>query len=316
MHRSIDMEGHKQGMDYQEAISQLKNLDLRTYPHEEVKNLIRMFGKFGVIQMILHPGKSIIRARPMNPGDKFNTRASLSYKPAEYNKSYQRASTPLQTMFYGSDIPIDLPREERVNARIVSALETCDLLRDHVCEGEQLVTFSKWVVKDDIPLIAICYHKDFVNKSLHTKDLYDAYLRDSHGLDADTRRRSVAVTEYLAGEFAKKEISHDYEYLVSAVFAETCLRNGMAGVYYPSVRADAKGYNVAIAPEFVDKRLRLVAAGECTIYKRGDYTIGDNDTLCMVEDDSRPFEFIPVPRQYHMGRENVMKEFDRRMSER
>jgi hypothetical protein len=91
--------------DYLDTIKALQSLNLATYPKHEIIRLIRKFGQFGIIQMTLHPGKSIIRARPMNPNEHFRTRAELSYKPALANKTYQRASTPDQTMFYGAVIP-------------------------------------------------------------------------------------------------------------------------------------------------------------------------------------------------------------------
>jgi hypothetical protein len=298
-------------MEYKEVIKKLLEIDLSTYPDQQILTLIKGFGKFGVIQMVLHPGKVILRARPMNSGDKFNTRAALSYKPAEYNNTYQRASTPKQTMFYGGVIPEGIAYGELDNARIIGALETSHLLRNPGHDGEQRVAFSKWQVTKDIPLIAICYHKDFVNNSTHTKELYEYYHRSIDGLDPELKQKSNDITEFLAQQFAKKPIEHDYEYMISAIFSEITVNRGMAGVYYPSIRADAKGYNVAISPRFTDECLRLVAAGECTIYKKGDHTIGDNDTISMINDDSKPFQFSPISPEYHMGHERVMEEFSR-----
>jgi hypothetical protein len=301
--------------EYVDTIHALLSLDLSTCPKEEIIRLIRQFGSFGLIQLTLHPGKSIIRARPMGPSEHFRSRAELSYKPASANKTYQRASTPDQTMFYGAVIPEDLPDDEKVNARIVASLETARLLRTPGLDGEQRMTFSRWIVTKDIPLVAICYHQDFVTKSSHSKELYEAYHRSMAGVmirDPVLAQRSTAITEFLAAQYAKKVVDHDYEYMISALFSSITVARGQAGIYYPSIRADAKGFNVAIAPDYVDQGLRLVAAGECTIYKRGDQTIGDNDTSCEIDDDSLPFDYKPVSPEYHMGREEVLAEFARR----
>ena len=294
--------------DYKEAIEKLKSLDLSTYPYDEIRKNIGLFGKFGAIQMMLHPGKVLIRARPSNLKQSFTKRRELSYKPKENNKSYQRASTPNQTMFYAGTIPEDIKVGELDNARIIASLEASHLLRNVGNEGEQSVTFSKWVITKDIPLFAVCYHKDFTEKNSHTKELYEAYQQWTKSLDPDLQEKSFFITEYLANEFAKKDIRGDYDYMISAIFTEISVNKGVAGVYYPSVRADALGFNVAILPEAVDSSLQLVAVGECTIYKKGDHTIVDNETVCLIEDDKKPFILQPVEADYHIGRDRILQE--------
>ncbi|ACU60970.1 RES family NAD+ phosphorylase [Chitinophaga pinensis] len=297
--------------DYKTAIDRLQKLDLSTYPYNEIKDLIQLFGKFGIIQMTLHKGKVLIRARPNTDGQpSFTKRSELSYTPSAFNKKYQRASTPNQTMFYAGTIPEGIAPDELNNARIIASLETSHLLRNAGHEGEQRVTFSKWVVTHDIPLVAVCYNKDFVTKSSHTKELYDSYQNSVAGLDDYLRDKSLAISEFLASEFAKTDVDPDYKYMISAIFGETVANTNHAGVYFPSVRADAKGYNVAINPEFADNCLQLVAAGECTIYKKGENTIVDNETVCTITDDSIPFELLPIDAQYRVGRDSILKELN------
>jgi hypothetical protein len=296
-------------MEPQEIIEDLKRMDYSSDPAGRVQELLSGFGRFGIIQFTLNRGKILIRARPMHSGEHFSTRSELSYKPAEFNTTYQRASTPRQTMFYGASIPEDLPPAEQANARIIAALETSYLLRTHGQEGEQPITFSKWVVTEDIPLVAICYHANFVNVNAHNRELFEAFHRQTEALDPKMRDRTRTITEFLAEEYAKKDTDPNYKYMISAIFTEIVLRKGMAGVYYPSVRADAQGFNVAISPEYTDRCLRLVAAGECTIYKQGDHTIGDNETICEIDDDSKPFAFQPIAPEHHIGRAGVMAQF-------
>lgn len=294
--------------DYLETLRKLKELDLSQYPHDEVKATIGEFGKFGLIQMTLHKGKALIRARPnVAGGASFSTRSELSYTPAQYNTRYQRASTPNQTMFYAGTIPENIPANELNNARIIASLEASHLLRNIGQEGEQVVTFSKWVVTQDIPLIAVCYHKDSIEQSSHTKELYEAYHNSMKDIDEALKGKSIAITEFLASEFAKKDVDPDYKYMISAIFSEIVVGKGLAGVYFPSVRADAKGYNVAVSPQFADACLQLVAAGECTIYKKGDHTIVDNETVCIIEDDTSPFKLSPIAPEHHVGRDAILK---------
>jgi hypothetical protein len=263
--------------------------------------------------MVLHPGKEIIRIRPNKPGETFNTRSALSYVPAEFNKKYQRASTPEQTMFYGSVIPEKLEQEELQNARITSFLEGSPLMRNPAkIDGDELVTFSKWVVTCDIHLLAIVYHRDFLTASPHTQDLYDAYKQGTKAWSADERDKSTAITEFLAAQFAKKDINDHTDYKISAIFSQMVVGKGMDGVYFPSVRVDAKGYNVAISPAVADSCLKLVAAGECTAYRRGDHTIVDNETVCTIEDDKLPFTMERIAAEHRAGRESILRELERK----
>ncbi len=294
------------------VIEQLSSLDLTSYPYHQVRSLISQFGRFGAVQMTLHPGKIIIRARPNEAGRHFNKRSELSYKPEKYNKTYQRASSPNLTMFYGGTIPEDLRDGELDNARIISSLEAANLLRDRNQDGEQTITFSKWIVTKDIHLVAICYHKDFTNKSSHTQELFNEYQKWMKQQTPEFLDKSLAITTFLASEFAKKEIRGDYDYMISAIFSEISVSKGMAGIYYPSVRSDAMGYNVAIAPNIVDASLKLVAAGECTMYKKGDFTIVDNDTICVIDDDTNQFVMTPVAKEDHIGKERILQELNKR----
>lgn len=294
-----------------DIIQKLKGLDLTTYPHEDIKSLIGQFGKFGLVQMTLHPGKTVFRVRPNNEDERFSTRSELSYKPEKYNTTYQRASTPNQNMFYAGLIPENFKEGELDSARVISTIEASNLLREKNQEGEQLITVSKWVVTKDIPLIAICYHKDFTDNSSHTKELYEAYQQWIQKLPDDLREKSMLITEFLAREFAKSEIRGDFDYMISAIFSEITVGKGKAGIYYPSVRAAGMGFNAAIAPQVVDSSLKLVVAGECRMYKKSDHTIVDNEMICQIDDDSKAFIMNSVAPEHHIGREKVMAELNK-----
>ncbi len=307
--RFVVTSNHKM-KEINDIIRRLKFLDLTTYPYDEIRSLIHQFGRFGAVQMQLHPGKTLIRSRPNEPGQRFTLRSELAYKPQVYNIEYQRASTPNMTMFYGGTIPEDLKKGELDNARIVSTLEASNLLRDTNIDGEQTITFSKWIVTKDIHLFAVCHYEDFVNKSSHTKELYEAYNEWTKNLPPELLEKSLAITTFLATEFAKKEIRGDFDYMISAIFSQISVEKGLGGIYYPSVRVDGMGYNVAIAPQIVDTSLKLVASGECKMYKKGNHTIVDNEMVCTIDDDKIPFMMNPVATEYHMGRDKIMEKLN------
>jgi hypothetical protein len=284
-------------------INKLKNLNLSKYPVDEINSIMKEFGKFGVVVMTLHEGKSIIRARPNERNETFNTVSELSYKPAKFNTTFQRASTKNTTMFYGCVVPENIADGELDNARVTAIFEASKLYRQEIESGEEKITFSRWIVTKDIPLIAIVYHKDFINNSSHTNELHKAYQAFLENNPQDIENSNI-VTEYLASEFAKKETPNDYDYLISALFTELVLSKGFAGVYYPSVRAEGKGFNVAIHPDFVNSNMKAIVSGECSLYKKAKHIVLDNDTITNIAEGKTEFIMQPITDpQFHSGRE-------------
>lgn len=285
------------------SIAALNALDLSKYPTDQINELMRHFGKVAVIEYKLHPGKIVLRARPEDDQWPYLTRSSLSYKPQEYNKTFQRASTPNATMFYGSVIPEEIDTGDLDNERIVVTMEASPWLRCKKTCGVRRITYSRWEVTSDIKMVAVLQNKDFFDASSHTRKIVEDFNRFIKQYP-EHEETSLLISDYLAGEFGKEEIPFDYHYLISALYTEYLTRNGFDGVLYPSVRVKGQGFNIAIIPDAADKKLRLVAAGECTMYKRyfGD-SIVDNDTGVLITDESSPFIYLPVNPADHIGEE-------------
>ena len=252
-------------MDKQTIINRLEALELSQYPYFEIKELIRELGRVGFIIFTLHPGKTITRAR-CDGGLK--TVSDLSYKPQQYNKQCQRASTPMRTMFYGCIVPEE---QNIIDTRFISACESSSLIRGGIgTSGEQTITFGKWEVIKDIDLLVVI-HKDYfcnADNSLleELKSAYEVFLMKYPELAND-----IDITaKYFAKEFSKKnEDEADYNYLISAIFTEVVTTDhALDGVMYPSVQAGGRfGFNVAITPDAVDKKMNLVSAYETQIKK-------------------------------------------------
>lgn len=259
-------------------IDKLKKLNLSKYPIKEIEDILKECGKLVMVETSLHKGKNIIRARPNKTNMSFNTVSELSYKPANCNTTFQRASTPNETMFYGCVIPEKKSKEEFNNAMVTATLESSNLCRKDIENGAERITFSRWCVTEDIPLIAIVYNKNFIIKSPHTNELYSEYKTF---LEKNPKKfvSNNILCKYLADEFAKKETNYDYDYLISAIFTELVTSQGFAGVYYPSVRAEGYGFNVAIHPKFVDNNMKIIESSECTLYKNGKDLILNNEKI-------------------------------------
>lgn len=300
---------------YQEAITNLKSITLIEGSQQTIRDNISKFGGIGVIAMTLHRGKNIIRARTNGIiGEDtlegpFIKKADFLYKPAQYNTTYQRASTPNQTMFYGVGYPDEASTE---SARAIATFEGSKLLRAER-NGEEKISYGRFVVTEDIPLIAICYNEGFVPRSKYAAELFQNWKNAVATMPAEMQERTVATTQFLADEFSKLVLNTapHTEYMISAIYTEMVAARGMAGVYYPSVKnlliQQGVLFNVAITPDYAEKYLKLIAAGECTIYSEQGNIIVDNDSVVTITDDTKPFSFTKLSSPHHVGREEVYR---------
>lgn len=288
------------------AISRIKILNLSEYPGDELADHFKNFGDIASIDYWLHPGKTILRARPHNNDEPFIDKPSLSFKPQQFNTTYQRGSTPNRTMLYGSIIPEDLDNGDLDNERYIVSMESMKWLRDKTTCGFKRITYSKWEVTEDIRLYALLHKKAYYEASSHTKKIMDDYYHFIK-MHPDKEYASMLANEFLADEFGKEESDPDYHYLISAHFTEFITTKGVDGVLYPSVRVEGKGYNIAITPDAAKNKIKLVAAGECSIYKRYENSIIDNDTQVIITDDGNPFKYSQVAPEYHAGELNCLK---------
>ena len=151
------------------AIDNLKALDLSQYPSSSINELFKAFGKVGAINYQLHAKKKILRARPEDDQWPYLTRAAHSFKPQKFNKSYQRASTPNSTMFYGSIIPEELDNGDLDIERMIVTTEASPWIRKKESCGVTKIAYSRWEVIEDINMIAVLQNKNFYDASSHTR---------------------------------------------------------------------------------------------------------------------------------------------------
>jgi hypothetical protein len=272
-------------------LNKISRLDLSTQPVEEIKNYIAKLGPTAGIGYTLHPGFPIFRARPNESDEEvFTTRSQLSYKPQIFNTSFQRASTPNKTMFYGSILPPEIGEDDINNARLTACLEASKTFRNNLFNSNEKITFSRWEVKSDINLLIIL--PGFSN------DKQDSFLNRMNSelnkiliTDRILSIRTKLINEFFAQQFANPNIRFDTDYIISALFAESKLEYGFDGIIYPSVKAKGRGYNICITPDCVDKNLQLTAAGEGRIIKVGYTSEVLNERQTQIFDDSKPFNF-------------------------
>ena len=278
-------------MSIDNLIDSLKNLDLSTYPDKEIRSLLEQIGKISTLELYFHKGRQVMRARVNNNDSRYRKKTDLSYKTQQFNITYQRASTPNRTMFYASCLSENPNDNEIQSIRIPCILESIPEMRDNNSSFIKKITFGRWEVIDDLRLFPIILNETYYQNTIFLKEIADYYKKNNELFDQTLAEKSEKIQSFLANEFAKEEIREDYDYMISAIFSELMIENNYDGVFYPSVRTVGKGFNIAITPKATEK-LRLIFAGECTIYKHKMETSVGNDAYIILNGNEEEFDMI------------------------
>ena len=279
-------------MSIDNLIDSLKNLDLSTYPNKEIRSLLEQIGKISTLELYFHKGRQVMRARPNeNEEIRYRKKSELSYKPQQFNTTYQRASTPYRKMFYASCLSENPNDNEIQSMRIPCILESVPEVQNNNLSFIKKITFGRWEVIDDLKLFPIILNETYYQNTIFLKEIADYYKKNNELFDQILTEKSEKIQLFLANEFAKENIKEDYDYMISAIFAELVTENKYDGIFYPSVRTSGKGFNIAITPKATEK-LRLIAAGECTIYKHKMEISVRNDAHIILNGNEEEFDMI------------------------
>lgn len=121
--------------------SKLRHLDLEHATSDDVRELL-LGCKLAAVEATIPPGICILRARR---GHHFTKREEMTYCPAKYCHTMQRASLVNQTMFYGV---ISDNQSHLENARAICTVECSELCKNGLYSiGRETFTLSHWVVE-------------------------------------------------------------------------------------------------------------------------------------------------------------------------
>lgn len=288
-------------MKIDEIIQRIKSLDLSKYPEDEIRTLLNQVDDLALIVVHLSEFMPIFRGRPNGINERFEKKSDYSFKPQKYNKTYQRASTPNQTAFYGVFPNIreltSLTTVEHTNMRIVCFSEIFHKGLD--IKETPKISFGKWVVKEKeiLNLLAIVQNDKYTEKNIFLKELNDAFSEFTKRFrGTEIYETTTKFYDFLSAEFSKSEIRGDYDYLISAIYSELILNEcNYDGIIYPSVRGDGSYFNVVITPNAVEEKLQLIIAGENLIVKTDEgYCVENADYSIRLCNNEVEFKLIPA----------------------
>lgn len=270
---------------YVELADKLKTLDYTSFSTDELegfKNYIFYAFNYRIIASngitIFSTYRLVVNEKVLGKNERIINSKFLSYPEIEIVKKinrYNRANTTNSTLFYTCQ-------------NIDTALNEIRPPKD------KLVTVGVWVPTG---------RKKFNGYAISNSDVAAKF---NEGLAKATKafEDTKNFNHELLFKFAKnyldvvgyeftKRVNHHYEYIISALFAESTLGTGSADkdkkfdcLIYPSVGNGYKTDNVAILPEIVDKEFRLEKAIEFEIeeqYYDKDYNIFHPEKITLAK---------------------------------
>lgn len=257
-------------MTLPDIISQLSTIRLEDTP--ECRELVhRLINSVFPIHWLHHPlktGTIISRCRKDAPNIE---KESFGCKPPELVNSFQRASIPYESVFYGAVGDRDVE-----DGNFIAMMETSSLHRNGRDKGQEEIFVSQWRVIKDIDMALICHPNVFVDANYNStvnamQENYKRRLPD-YPAEQDFIPIFDKLVEFVSGQFAKRVSEGDNsQYMISSYFAHNSFLTE-SGMIYPSVQVKGKlGFNVALRPDIVENSLEFIGAEKHILYKAEDY---------------------------------------------
>ncbi len=262
-------------------ILKVASKDLSQPSFENVIRLIRRLNIKGISHFNIPVNERVYRARRSKKGKPFKHCKEISYPPDA--KDWGRVNKPGQQFFYGSIKPPNA--EDPVLTVGYEMLHILKNERHPIKEIPVNYTIGEWRVIKPLPVIPMIFDKECLRKFPEFQTTYDNYITSSL-----TNKVDLEKLEFIAGEFAKKDIQNlEIDYKISVAFTEYCfklMRGTVEGIIYPSVRSKVRGFNIALKAENMEDFIKCERVSTFTISHNGrDLLIAFDNPLSFVSED-------------------------------
>jgi len=226
------------------TINHINNVDLEKVSYERIYSAILNEIRYVPVEKRnISTGTLICRGR-VNKGNFFCSEKEITYNCDVFNiKKFGRMNTPYQTLFYGS-----IATEAIINPEVIALFEISNFLPDINSTGAEIITVGIWRVKDDIKIIDTSFRLEDIEK------LKEKYSKKTEEIDLIVNLFSKNLKR------KKSDVPNHNYYKISAAYSNFIFEKfpDYAGITYPSIKTDMKGYNIVMLPEVADNNLELI----------------------------------------------------------
>ena len=239
-------------------------IDENQFNSDVLLSIMRSFGEdIALIPLLLLKEQKIIRSRINDKKDLFYEVSDLSYPPSHCVTRTDRASLKGNPMFYASVFTKDAEKTGAL-PRIISAMETLNILKEVHPYQQCIFTQSVWRVKEDIHLFAFPISERYKRTCSELSMFREGWEKICKG---NYSENSIEFFSYIGDLMAIPGSSCIYE--VTATCIDYIIRNfDIEGIAYPSVPSEGEGLNICLTPKVVDKKIKFEGAVAETVVRK------------------------------------------------
>lgn len=242
-----------------------KMIDNNQFEPDVILSILESFEKdIAMIPLLLLKGQKIIRSRINDKKDLFYKVSDLSYPPAHCVTRTDRASLKGHPMFYASVFTKDAEKTGAL-PRIISAMETLNMLKEVHTYQQCIFTQSVWRVNKDIRLFAFPISEKYKRSCCELsmfREGWETYCKNHFS------EKSIEFFSFVGDLMATPGSSCIYEVTATCINYIIC-NFGIEGIAYPSVPSEGEGLNICLIPETVDEKVKFEGAVTETVIKKG-----------------------------------------------
>jgi len=229
------------------------SLNLRDAQEQDIEALLQEFGSKGYFGRNVLAGEHIVRVREIGFREKYLNiycrESQISYvKDVSKIMDYNRASCPLESMFYGTIV------DSRIEESHISAMfEAFGISKNYRFQESfnKYVMSGLWEVKRKFHSTAFIHCNEYHSRNKTAAEMnlnFQSFIRQ-HPMS----ELYASFSEFMSSQFYKDVDNLErYNYKISAVQTKYLQSRGIKSVIYPSVKGADGLFNIAIHPEYFE----------------------------------------------------------------
>jgi hypothetical protein len=215
-----------------------------------IKNILNTI-EFAIPCIIYPKGSKFVRCRVNENDDFFNQISDLSYQTNLQNiKSFGRANEPGQSIFYCADNDS------------LSLFETSRIPRAQDDRPLEYITTGLWISTEEILVASVLTNDNIRGKHKEIDNISKDFENIVETQGDESAKAVSSLIQFLSKEFSQVAEGNSNHYKITSAFSNYIFDSvkNTDGVIYPSTLVTHKGFNLALSPEVVDKKLKFYVA--------------------------------------------------------
>lgn len=205
--------------------------------------------------------KWILRVRPNGRDEIFKEECEVSYNRDIAKIKAGRFNRPYESVFYGA-----LPIPEGEVAWELSAILECDkeLTDDSILVRTRDYTCSFWLVNDGFYAINLCHEETHMKANSSLKEGIDNFISIlRQHVSPKAFEYILKIWKFYSGLSSQRYVDNTSYYILTALFCAIkdyymAKKNTVIdGLIYPGCMTEARGLNIVMMPDAVDRLLTL-----------------------------------------------------------